>query len=203
MAKILGFLVCCLCLFGNAASYADTQQWVFDEISETEFHQEVKLLIESAYQSLDIQIKYLSHPLARSYRDASLGRLSGLMARVEDREHQFPDLVRIPEPIANFEIVLVVNQSLCRDCSISELRKIATVRKFAALKHYLNTQKLKLPLLEVPNRRGVFKLMEGKRVDAMIVSRVLLPQSLLDTNIDWQVMHLTDDVLYHYIHKSQ
>ncbi|WP_395342501.1 hypothetical protein PN836_001090 [Ningiella sp. W23] len=130
----------------------------FDETSDSPFHQELKTLIEKAYQELGYTLNYLHRPLKRSYREAELGRLSGLMGRVKQRDSAYENLIRVPVAVAKFNIVLLVNTDICSRCDLDNIERVATVSGFVGLQKAIDNQNLQLNLVEAPNRLDLFNL---------------------------------------------
>lgn len=171
----------------------------FDKLSSLEFHQDVQNTIERAYKQIGYDIVYHEHPLKRSYAEASAGRLSGLMARVEQSD--LKDLIMVPVALKSFKIVLVVNNMKCVDCTLSTVQNVATVSGFKGLRNVLANKNLSLELYEVHDRLTLFRMFSAERVDAIAVSEVLMMEEFL-TQKSWRSEVIGEEVLYHYLHKD-
>ena len=171
----------------------------FDKLSTLEFHQQIQTTVESAYEKLGYDIAYIEHPLKRSYAEATAGRLSGLMARVEQSD--LNNLIKIPVALKTFKIVLIVNNKKCADCSLNTIQSLATVSGFKGLQKVLANKILSVDLFEVHNRLTLFRMFAAGRVDAIAVSEVLMIEEFL-TQKDWRSYVIGEQVLYHYLHKE-
>ncbi|MFC4700408.1 hypothetical protein ACFO4O_09585 [Glaciecola siphonariae] len=196
--KHLFLFVAFLCSFSSCSS-AQATDFVFDEVSDMPFHSDVRDTLEQAYSLLEHKISYRSVPLKRSYREAESGRLSGLMGRVFYAQDNYKNLVRVPVPIASFDIVLVVNTHSCSQCDVTNIKQVTAVSGFEALLYYRKNNKVNFMLSEVSDRATLLNMMDKERIEAMIISRVLLPDELLSANPHWKVTTLATEYLFHYL----
>jgi hypothetical protein len=132
--------------------------------------------------------------------EATEGRLSGLMARVN--QPKLKGLIQIPVALKRFKIVLLVNSERCGDCSLETITQLATVSGFVGLQNLLKKREVSVPLFEVSERKLLFNLFLNGRVDAIAVSEVLIDDTLLAKQDMWHSQDIGEESLYHYLHKD-
>lgn len=79
----------------------------------------VKALLDEAYKELGFKTKYINVASTSELAVASKGRISGALARQSGIESQYPDSIRVPTPLLQFELVQVGNRKLYGDCQTS------------------------------------------------------------------------------------
>lgn len=181
---------------------AQAKTLVFDQLGNNPPHQQATMLLKIAYDNLGIDLAYKQMPLSRSYREANLGRLDGLQGRVPEQSMHFPHLIKVKVPIIEFNVTIVADKTQCGDCDLEDITKAATVNGYAALNLYLNENQLPMHIDYVENRSTVQRLFDRKRVEAMIVSDVLVSPAYFDDTNRYRIHYLCKVQTFHYLHEK-
>ena len=183
-------------------AYSQSKVLVFDQLGNNQPHQEATKLIKTAYEQLGISLEYKKMPLSRSYREANLGRLDGLQGRVAEQTIHFPNLIKVNVPIIDFKVTIVADKLQCGDCELYNINKAATVNGYAALKLYLQDNNLPMHIDFVENRQTVQRLFDRRRVQAMILSDVLLGHHYFEDTKRWRIFYLCKVQTFHYLNQK-
>ena len=192
-------------LFSSLISHAVTAKTVvLDQVSDLEFHKQTRALVIAAHKAIGNEVTFVEVPLARSYQEIQKGKLSGLVCRVQHVGDTIENVVRIPESVGSFDLVLVIDSLQCPDCnSLNDLHHVVSVQGFVALQGYLEAQTNPPENISyLATREKVLEMLERQRVDGIIVSDVLLPIELLKQNPHWKVVPLKTENLFHYLHSE-
>lgn len=186
---------------GTFAEEHDKPTLVFDRLGNNAPQVKAAKTIKDAYESIGYQVKYETMPLIRSYREANEGRLDGLQGRVEKQSLHYPNLIKIDVPLIDFEVVVIADRGQCGECHLDKIKTAATVNGYAALSLCLEDSTLPFKPIYLTNRLSVQRLFDAKRVEAMILSDVLLAEQYFTEPDKWRVFHLCKKQTFHYLHK--
>ncbi len=201
-------------LFSSVAIVAneqfETQRIYLDKAGDLSVEKFTRHVLEKAYSELDIDVQYRSVPLARSYREANAGRLDGLRGRVGTVANTYSNLVKIDLPLVTFNVILIVDKNACRqvtndkskECDISQLSNVGTVRGFKALEDYRKTNPLPFDVLELVSKEQTLDMLSANKLQAAILTESLVAQDLFEKHPQWGTYLLTTVGLYHYLNKK-
>lgn len=136
-----------------------------------------------AYERLDIKVEYIRFPGARSVLEADKGNADGEVARLEKVLDRYKNLLIIPVPIFHSELTAYVHaDSETIDASSWQSLKqytVATVRGFKLVENSLAGS----GLVSVPTSANAIKMLDKKRVDAVVLNRVLAQLAIKETGV--------------------
>ena len=175
---------------------------VFDRLGQSNAHQQATRLITAVYRELGYQLNYQAIPLGRSYVEAKKGNLDGLQGRVDRQSDKYPSLIKINVPIIKFSVVLIADRLLCGDCEIDQLNHVGTVKGFAALEQFLGENELHFEPIYLTDRASVERMFTAHRIEAQIVSDVLVDPVYFAEHERYRVHILCHRQTFHYLHKK-
>ncbi|WP_026375923.1 hypothetical protein [Aestuariibacter salexigens] len=182
-------------------AFAQLPQIILDGKGDEPAAMFVQALLERAYGNLGYQIEYRSMPLARSWVEANAGRLDGLRARIDEAAATYPNLVKVPFTLFEFKLLLVGDRRRCGACDLSQIESVATVRGLRAVSEELKDRLSAIELVELTTPEQVLTLLEGERVDAILLADPMLPPDFFGTNPHWIQHALVTYPDYHYLNK--
>ena len=198
------FLLTAVCLWLSQCGWAANKPdniIVLDGPSNSPTALFVQELLEQAYLQLGYQVEYQKVPLARSFVEANSGHIDGLRARVKSVPDTYKNLLRVPFPIVDFEIMLLGNSGRCGQCTLQEVKNLAVPRGYLAITEYIAKGNYKIDMLDVISTTKALQMLKAQRVDAVVVADVNLPEQIQSSETDWTVNSLTTLADYHYLHK--
>lgn len=176
--------------------------FVLDGPSESPEALYIQEVLELAYKQLGYRIAYQPLSLADSFVEANAGRIDGLRGRIGDVEKSFTNLIKIPEPLLDFEMVLMADRRACGACDLKWVEQVAVVKGFRAFEDYRAKLDFPLDVVYVTHSKEAFELvMEGK-VAGAIMSSTNVPEAYYSMNHHWIKSTLVTLPDYHYINKK-
>ncbi len=129
-----------------------------------------RILIE-AFSRIGIAVTIGHLPAERSLVNANSGIDDGDFVRISGLEKIYPNLVRVPEKITDFEFVAFTKHLNLRTDSWMSLNPyyLGIVRGWKILEENLAGAQA---LLRMKNQRQLFKLLKNGRADAVVYSRL-------------------------------
>ena len=127
--------------------------------------------------------------------------MDGLQGRVEKQSLRYQNLIKVDVPLIDFNVVIVADRSQCGECNVEQIRTAATVNGYAALALYLEDHTLSFTPLYLTDRAAVQRMFDAKRIEAMIMSDVLLAEHYFTDTDKWRVFNLCEMQTFHYLHK--
>ncbi len=127
-------------------------------------------LLEEAFRRAQQRVKIIQLPAERSLINANQGITDGDFVRIAGMEALFPDLIRVPEEIADFEFVAFSRHVDIPIAGWGSLRpyNVAIVRGWKILeKNIVGTASL----VQTKNQHLLFTLLDKDRVDIVVYSR--------------------------------
>ncbi|GAA0859670.1 hypothetical protein GCM10009114_34010 [Aliiglaciecola litoralis] len=162
----------------------------------------IQAALESAYQSLGYRVKYQKIPLARSFVEADAGRIDGLRARVGDVEKEFVNLIKIPVPLFEFEMVMLADRRKCGVCDYQWIEQVAVARGFRAFEYFQSKQSNPVKPIYVTHAQQAFNMvMEGK-VSGAVMSGASVPKVYSAMSHHWIKTTLARLADYHFVHRK-
>lgn len=128
------------------------------------------LLLSEAFHRVGLELEILHLPSDRSLADAAAGVTHGEFARIGGMEKQYPDLVRVPEKLADFSFsafALRHGISLL-DCSSLADYHVAYINGW---KIYEERSRIVKSVTMVPGEEELFRVLLEGRVDLALYSR--------------------------------
>lgn len=128
-----------------------------------------RLLME-AFRRMHQPVEIIQLPAERSLINANRGVTDGDFVRIEGIEALYPDLIRVPEKITDFEFVAFSRHITIPIDGWESLRPyhVAIVRGWKILeKNIVDTASL----VQVKNQRLLFTMLDKNRVDIVVYSR--------------------------------
>jgi ABC-type amino acid transport substrate-binding protein len=202
MPRILHGLFILLCM---AQATAGQGKIVLDGPSKSNTALFVQEVLETAYQQLDYKLDYLALPLARSFVEANEGRIDGLRFRVDNTREKYPNLIAVPFPLLEFNVVLIADRRKCGMCDLQQMRRIATIRGLKAVEDEITTEDFKnlnLKIIEFTNVEQALVLLGAQKIDGVIMTDIDLPAVLIKNNpyLIKQILSTRTD--FHYLHNK-
>lgn len=178
------FLIACqITLPATADAGADPEQ---DKLPQTEFHFGTAirdpysnpagtgicdLLVTEAFRRLNLVAVVEHLPAERSLLLANEGVMDGDLMRVPGLDAAFPNLVRVPESLVQFEFVAFAKDATSEAVSWESLkqRQVGLVRGWKILEEHTRT----FPFVTRVSTPGlVFALLDSGRADAVLYERL-------------------------------
>ncbi len=175
---------------------------LFDGPGSTPAALYVQSLLEQVYLQLGYQVQYSRVPLARSFVEANAGRLDGLRARVKDAASEYPNLILVPTPLLEFEIISIADRRRCGLCDSDWLNTVVTTQGFKALEDLLSQSKWNWHVEYVARQTQAINMVLQGKVDAAIISDVNLPEDYTQLNVHWVKNSLAVYRDYHFVNKK-
>lgn len=202
MRNILNALI--LLLFSGQA-YAEQKSLLIDGPGQSNSALFVQEVLEIAYQQLGYDVKYLRLPLARSFVEANEGRLDGLRFRVDSTEEKYSNLIAVPFPLLEFDVVLIADRRKCGMCKLEHLQNIATIRGLKAVEDVMASARfkaLKLNVRKYTNVQQAMVLLHAQKIDGVIMTDIDFPDELSKNKHYLIKQSLSRRTDYHYLNKK-
>jgi ABC-type amino acid transport substrate-binding protein len=165
----------------------------------------VQDVLDSAYQQLDYKVDYLALPLGRSFVEANEGRIDGLRFRVDNTAEKYPNLIAVPYPLLEFNVVLIADRRKCGMCDIQQMQKLATVRGLKAVEDEITSEQfsvLELDIVQYTNVQQALVLLKAQKIDGVIMSDIDLPTDLFKNSPYLIKQTLSTRTDFHYLHNK-
>lgn len=199
---LCAFFVAFLSLHVNAQQAKSAPLFVLDGPSESPEAQYIQEVLELAYEQLGYRIAYQPLSIADSFIEANTGRIDGLRGRIGNVEKSFINLIKIPEPLLDFEMVLMADRRRCGACELKWVKQIAVVKGFRAFEDYRAKLDFPLEVVYVTHSKEAFELVVQGKVAGAIMSNTNVPEAYYSMNHHWIKSTLATLPDYHYINKK-
>ncbi len=143
-------------------------------------------------------------PAERGLRNANSGLIDGEMSRVKGINHLYPNLIRVPEKIMDWELVVFSKEDIKLQSGWNSLvdKNIAFITGWKILE---KNAPQSANITKTRNARQLFTLLEKNRVDLIVYEgwggNYLLNQLQIDS-IYVQLPALKIKAMYMYLHKK-
>ena len=161
-------------------------------------------VVSQAFERAGIELKVARLPLLRSLAFANLGETDGDMMRIADIVDRYPNLVRVPTPVAHADVVLYVRAGTTHQLPPEQLGKLSvgyTRGTFILLKHATG-----LRMVEVVSVDQVFSMLAAGRIDAGLATYLDAEQALQRLELGEVVRGaqvLASEPVYLFLHRSR
>ena len=186
-----------LCVMGLATARAETFKIATAESKET---RAIARLVAEAYRQMGHETEVAFLPAGRSVREVNKGTYDAELARITGMENEFPNLVRVEEPVFTIQISAVVrSDSGIEVQSWEEIgdRRVGYPRGY----RILNIRTRDLNAIKAKDPATTVKMVKGGRMDIglLMTSDAL---SLAEKHGGVTVLDPPIEVttLYHYVH---
>ncbi|WP_305857592.1 hypothetical protein [Balneatrix alpica] len=158
----------------------------------------IRLLVERAYQLLDIQIEIHVLPPKRSLLEVNKGTIDAELARVHEVNQDYPLLLQVPEPLGQLKIAVLSlrpNLSVSRWADLKNYR-VDSIRgfKFAEIRLGKHAEYLSHPNLVVE------RLRLGRSDAAVLPHDIAVNIQRHPNSPRLHLLLLDQTTLYHYLH---
>lgn len=188
----------CLSLYSSA----ETPKILLDGPGQEPASLFIQSLLEKAYSNIGYEVEYQYIPLARSWVEADAGRIDGLRGRVGVVAERYPNLVRVPYPLLDFNLILIADRRVCGACMLPQIERIATIRGMEAARVFLR-DKPDLEVLELTDTAQGIRMLQARKVQGFLASEPMIPDSFYETHPHWVKHVLVSLEDYHYLNRGQ
>ena len=167
---------------------------------ESKVTRSISRLVEEAYRQLGHDTEFAYLPAERSVREVNRGKYDAELARITGLDNEFPNLVRVQEPIYTLQISAFVRSD--SDIEISTWEDIGD-RRVGYPRGYriLNIRTRGLNVIKTKDPETTVKMVKGGRMeigflltsDAVALAEKLGGISVIEPPIE-------QSTLYHYVH---
>ncbi len=168
--------------------------------AETSETRAIAELIKEVYRRLGHDTEFVFLPAKRSVREVNRGRFDAELARITGIENEFPNLVRVEEPVYTVSVSAVVrSDSNIRVNSWEEIgdRRIGYPRGYKLL----DIRTRELNAIKAQNPSSIIKMVKAGRMEIgllMTSDAVTLAQKYGGISVLEPPIEVT--TLYHYVH---
>lgn len=191
-----------LLAFVTSVAHADKPIIELEGKNETPAALFVQEVLEKAYANIGYQVQYRNVPLARSFVEANNGRLDGLRARIDSVANKYPNLIKVPFNLLDFQLVLLADRRVCGICDLSQITHVVVPRGFKAFEDFLESNPYELNITQVTGVHQSLDILAAGKVQAAIMSDTNVPDRYYDLNHHWIKQTLATLPDYHYLNKK-
>ncbi|WP_102794205.1 hypothetical protein [Bowmanella denitrificans] len=157
-------------------------------------------LLGNAYASLGYRLDLQNMPLGRSFLEAEEGRLDGLRDRGQTIAKAYPNLLQVPFPLYDFNLVLLADRRRCGLCALSDVDTLVTLRGFQFQQDYFSRQPSTHQIIKLGDTESVLDMLTLKRVEAAVLTELIVPPGFYRSSPHWIQYPLDSATIYHYLH---
>lgn len=168
---ILGLLTFLTTVDVFAQTTLDLSTYAGSPLSNTDRSGLYDRILTEAFNRIGVKIEITHLPAERSLKNANMGITDGDFVRISGLEKLYPNLVRVPEKIIDFEFVAFSKEHDIKivDWESCKPFHVGIVRGWKILENNLAEV---ASLTRVKNQKLLFKLLERNRVDLIVYSRL-------------------------------
>ncbi|MDP2851714.1 MAG: transporter substrate-binding domain-containing protein [Sulfuricurvum sp.] len=142
----------------------------------------VESIVKEGFKRAGIPIKYQTVPTERSLINVNLGLDDVEAGRIEGMEKLYPNLVRVPVPIHNIDIVLLSKKRF-HIKNISDLKPYHLgLNRGVKIAETIAKQANPQSITEATSYKMLIKMLTNNRIDIIITSKIAIFTILADTN---------------------
>lgn len=195
--------ICLLFLSFNAIATALPKNLVFGDITDgsNNYFPEVKQLLVESYGQLGIAIEWLDVPGERSLKFSNEGRLDGEILRAEEVLIAYPNLVKVPLPIAegNFHLYCLFS----KPCKATNFEDNIIGYNIQVKTSKLICDKMALNCTTFYNYENLLDPLYQHKVDAYLAHDFEINKAInKNTPILFQSKTLLQVYAYHFLNKK-
>ena len=175
----------------------------FSGIKNSVNHKICARMLEKVYENLGIRIRIQAFPANRALILSNSGEFDGEVQRIDGIEENYPNLIKVPEPIFVLEASVFVKNAEITIEGWSSLKtyRIGIPRGIK----YLETNTDGMNRIIASSIEQLFYLLDASRVDIVIIS-TNYGKEFLENHRNLNIMLITPPIikvpLYHYLHKK-
>ena len=175
----------------------------FSGIENSINHKTCGRILERVYDRIGIKIRIQTFPANRALNLSNSGEFDGEVQRIDGISEDYPNLIKVPEPIFYLEACAFVKNTEIRIKGWKSLKpyRIGIPRGFK----YLENNTDGMNRLVVSSIEQLFYLLNEGRIDIVIISKNY-GQAFLKAHRDMRIRQITPPIikvpLYHYLHKK-
>jgi len=162
-----------------------------------------RLIVNEIFSRLDIDVEFVPLPNQRSLISANDGVDDGNMARIEGLEKKYPNLIRVPEKIIDYQFVAYSLDGNIRLSGWASLEpyQVAYINGWQIFEKNLGDTK---NVTRVRKPAQLYSLLQGKRVDIILFERWSGLYWSQHLNVEARLLQppLATRALYMYLHKK-
>jgi len=189
-------------VLGSPPADADQHRLVITRIVESPFTDLGVRILTEAYGRLGVPIQFELMPGARAIKSTDMGLSDGELFRVDGMTKQYPNLIRVPVPIARTDFVVFTNR---KPFIVNGYSSLASYRiAFRRGMKILETGTAEMDRFMVGDPEQAFRMLERDRVDIVIENRLTGIQIIRTMRLSGIAIlepPLHSDPLYHYVNK--
>lgn len=159
--------------------------------------------LEKVYEKLGIRIRTQTFPADRALILSNSGEFDGEVQRIDGIEENYPNLIKVPEPIFDLEASAFVKNA---EITIDGWDSLKSYR--AGISRgikYLETNTDGMNPIIASSIEQLFYLLEAKRVDVVIISKNY-GKEFIENHPRMHIILIEPPIikvpLYHYLHKK-
>lgn len=178
-------------------------QVTFNRPSNTPQAAYVIELLSAVYKQHGYNIALIDFPSDKALNAANEGILDGQLGRISDIERLYPNLVRLPTPLFNFNLLLINKRNKCTDCQINQFKSVSIVSNYVAATTYLKSMNFQGDIVDVHSIKTQLALLNQNKIDSIIVLDFQLNTqvgSLSGEEYQIQIINKTNS--YHFLHNK-
>lgn len=163
----------------------------------------VFVIVTEAFSRLGYDLNFVTFPFERSLKMSDAGFVDGELVRASSIELQYPNLIRVPEPLFDVDIVVISRSPIDLSMGWSALSG-KSVGWLLGVKSIQENTPETVHLTAVRNITQLFGLLKNRRVDYVVSTRVF-GSELLGAKSHGLIVNdqaLTRISSYTYLHKK-
>lgn len=209
MKKICLFLACLVLLFPCKTFAKNLPQSITlntvgnPPLNTPEKSGFMDLVVSSALSKIGLKLNTVHLPAERGLKNANLGVEDGEMSRIAGLEKLYPNLIRVPEKLMDWEFVAFSAENIDLNNGWQSLSGY-TVAYINGWKIFENNTR-SLYVTKVKNVNFLFKLLQKKRADIILYEKwggLLMRNKLNASTITLDQPPLAKKPMYIYLHKK-
>jgi len=124
------------------------------------------LVSKEAFKRINIELKTVQLPAERGLKNANLGIEDGEMSRIYGMETKYPNLIRVPEKIMDWEFVAFSAKEIELDNGWNSLEShsVAYINGWKILENHLKYK----GVIKVRNSNQLFTLLKNRRTEVIV-----------------------------------
>lgn len=142
------------------------------------YGQYIKQVLDTIYQRAGYDISYINVPFVREVGLAEKSQLAGVLARDIIIAEHHPALIRLDVPLFSYDVIQFSNRQVCGECNKQQLNIVAYPRGGKIYQEHINNLPAKVNKIAIGGIPNLIKMIEIGRVDAVIMSDILVTDAL-------------------------
>ena len=170
--------------------------------SNSKLAQYISTLLIGTYEKIGYNVRFVDVAGVSELPMADKDRLSGALARFDYIEKQYPNLIRVPVPVLEFNLIEVKKKQACASCEQRKLHTVSYIESVEIAKRYVEKLPEKIKRFPVETPVQLSQLLAKGRLDAIyLIDSEIAPQMLSDNQYQFRAVDSAVD--YHYLARHQ